>query len=222
MGEYDREQRNQLSRVIANSGSRQLKEFVDNRACATVQKNEAVIIQRLTMADNEVLKRAWNEHQDNYYGYLSEQGIVPDSDDICVGDHGETAQFKVMQCARVGNTISGPKDIDGKKVCFLRDAKGNIDFSNPHQGYIGNPLGINYTDANSKVNVSHAVTHYGTDDRYRHFKYANEYTPGTIKGKGGNSPDGWTWHHLTDKHYMHLVKRAVHRSFGHNGGVYLW
>lgn len=40
MGEYYREQRNQLSRAIANSGtgSSQLKGFVDNRRKATVQR----------------------------------------------------------------------------------------------------------------------------------------------------------------------------------------
>lgn len=39
MGEYSREQRNQLSRAIANSGtgSRQLKELMDNRCCSDKQ-----------------------------------------------------------------------------------------------------------------------------------------------------------------------------------------
>lgn len=41
MGEYSREQRNQLSRAVANNrtGSRQLKEFVDNRQFSMMQRD---------------------------------------------------------------------------------------------------------------------------------------------------------------------------------------
>lgn len=225
MAEYCRKQRNQLSRAVANNKSerKQLREFVDNRACMAMQEKEVIPIQRLTMEDNEQLKDAWKNHQDNYYAYLADKDIIPDDSEIDSTDHDDAAQLKVIQCARTGNTISGPKTIGGKVgVCFLRDADGNIDFSNPQQGYIGNPLGLNFTDSSSTIDVSPAVTAYTKNNRYQHFKYANENTPGTTKGTGGNSPDGWTWHHLTNKHYMHLVSRAVHRSFGHNGGVYLW
>lgn len=225
MAEYGREQRNQLIRAVANnkSGRKQLREFVDNRTCMAMQEKGVIPIQRLTMEDNEKLKDAWVNHQDDYYKYLADKDIILDNSEADLTDHDDAAQLKVIQCARTGNTISGPKTIRGYTgVCFLRDANGNIDFSNPQQGYIGNSLGANFTDSSSLVDVSPAVTFYGKWDRYQHFKYANQNTPGTTKGNGGNSPDGYTWHHLTSKYYMHLVDRVVHRSFGHNGGVYLW
>lgn len=225
MAEYGREQRKQLSRAVANcwAGKKQLREFVDNRTCMAMQEKRVVPIQRLTMEDNEQLKEAWEHHQDDYYGYLTDQGIIPDKSEINPTDHGDAAQLKVIQCARTGNTISGPKDIPPyRMVCFLRDTDGNIDFSNPCQGYINNPLRAYFTVPSSLVDVSPAVTQHGKYKRYEHFKYANQYTPGKIKGSGGNSPNGYTWHHLTNPYYMHLVTREVHRSFGHNGGVYLW
>lgn len=49
MAEYDREQRNKLSRTIANSetGSRQLKEIVDNRDANPINLFNDFVIQRL-------------------------------------------------------------------------------------------------------------------------------------------------------------------------------
>ena len=188
-----------------------------------MKNKERITIQCLSMSDNNKLEYAWNNYKENYYGCLSAMALIPDNDEIDNTDHDDAVQLKVAQCARTGNTISGPKTIGGYVgVCFLRDANGNIDFLAPQQGYIGNPLGINFTDSNSIIDVSPAVTSCGKENRYQHFKYANQNTVGAIKGDGGSSPDGYTWHHLTNKHYMHLVNRTVHRSFGHNGGVYLW
>lgn len=68
MGEYGREQRNQLSRVIANSKLRgvQLKIFVDNRSKANSFINNSLVRNRECQTNKNIILQAkwgWNRKQ---------------------------------------------------------------------------------------------------------------------------------------------------------------
>ena len=139
-----------------------------------------------------------------------------------------SSQLKVksatIQLARSPNSISGPKSYGAyANILYTTDAGGNIDFAHPYQHFLGNayPGGLNPTDPASLVDVSTSVAAHGKSNRYQHFKEANGKKP-LYGGVNGSSPAGWTWHHLTTKHQMHLVNRLVHSKHGHNGGVHLW
>ncbi len=150
----------------------------------------------------------------------------PFEDDECERPHDAPAQLKraTIQFARAAYSISGPKSYGGlNNIVYQTDALGNIDFSHPSQYYIGNPYpgGYDPVDHASLVDITGAVQNYGTNDRYQHFKDANQQKP-NYGGVNGSSPGGLTWHHLTQKYYMHLVDRTVHSKHGHNGGVHIW
>jgi len=149
------------------------------------------------------------------------------------GGGGEDVVMKVpMQFARPGNTVSGPKDYQTsdhgkfKNVAYKTKGDGNIDFDDPYKK-------TKWKDPikGAKVNLQKGVKKAGYmamatqiikirgATRGQHFAVANR-----IKGypDGQNSPDDYTWHHLSDFPYMILVDRIVHSKHGHNGGIHLW
>lgn len=160
--------------------------------------------------------------------YLNHLSLMqyPFEDDSCDRPADALYQLKgvTVQLARTPYSISGPKSYAGlNNILYQLDGAGNIDFSNPSQYYIGNPYpgGYDPVEAGSQVDITTAVTNYGTGNRYQHFKEANQLQP-QWGGVNGNSPAGLTWHHLTSKYDMHLVDRGVHSKHGHNGGVHIW
>lgn len=190
---------------------------------------QSQIVQKVDASEGWKLKKAYDtaiaaKDKDVYYNTLNQLGY-PNEGDLSDEPNDPTFQFKskVIQMARSPHAISGPKDYAGlNDVVYQCDAQGNIDFSNPSQYYVGNPYpGLNPVVAGSTVDVSNAVANYGTGNRYQHFKDANQQMP-HFGGQNGSSPAGYTWHHLTTQHQMHLVDRTVHSKHGHNGGVYLW
>lgn len=131
-----------------------------------------------------------------------------------------------VQCARKGNTISGPKNYIGKqgwaykKVSYMTGHLGEIYFDHPLLDYeaFTNPV-----VSDSLVNLPNYITksnrqqHFALADHIygqRHGCAASEITK-KRKGK-------YTWHHLPTKYHMVLVDMTVHAKHGHNGGVYLW
>ncbi|WCL53461.1 HNH endonuclease [Gimibacter soli] len=148
------------------------------------------------------------------------------------GDY--TGRPDLVVQAKFNDGQSGPKSVKpanaskSYKLTFDRKDGGTIYFDQPKD----NPDG--WSSANHKhVNIkkgSKGGRDYGetlggkdeyidTNDRPQHFSMADK--------KAGIKPADrtakWTWHHLKTPTYdMALVDMAVHRAFGHNGGVHLW
>ncbi|WP_308910523.1 HNH endonuclease [Pseudokordiimonas caeni] len=155
------------------------------------------------------------------HGGLDEPEDYPGRADLIV-----QAKFKDGQ--------SGPKNVkaanDGKtyNLTFDRKDGGTIYFDKPKDNKGGWPS-ANHQHVNiqkGKKNgrdygetLGGTKEYIDTDDRRQHFSMADKAAgikPGDRTGK-------WTWHHLKTPTYdMALVDMAVHRAFGHNGGVHLW
>lgn len=195
------------------------------------------IIQKVDEKEAPKLEAAYDvsdkgTNQQAYMGKLDELGYEFEKDEDDLADEQnhsdpEPVQLKskVIQLARKPNTISGPKNYGGyTNLLYKTDGVGNIDFKKPFQHKIGNAYpGLDPVENGSEVDITDAGSS-DTKNRYQHFKRANDLAKAAQKthGDNGSSPDGFTWHHLTEKYKMHLVKREVHRKHGHNGGVYLW
>jgi hypothetical protein len=188
------------------------------------------IIQKVDEKEAPKLETAYNasEKGTNQVSYINKLKELeyPFEDDLSdeADDPAVQLKSKVIQLARAANSISGPKDYGPyKNLLYKTDGVGNINFSSPYQHMIGNPYpGLDPVVNGSLVDVGVAVGNYGKENRYQHFKDANQQNPNGLGGQNGSSPDGLTWHHLTAKHKMHLVDRTVHSKHGHNGGVHLW
>lgn len=192
-----------------------------------------------------VAKTRQNLDTDVFSGYEGEKkDVIDESDEIGMNavDHGdlneydnpsETANYlkenyNIVQLARKGNTISGPKDYstnnfgDFKQVAYTTDGKGSIDFAKPsQQATWSNPVYggslVDLSAAGKTIDKKNRPQHFALGD----YLFANKsgkkasYTTDLRKGK-------WTWHHLPTQYQMVLVDMTVHAKHGHNGGVYLW
>ncbi len=150
------------------------------------------------------------------------------------GGGGQVAAFKldVTQFAR-GPGPSGPKDVpaDGsfmQNVTYVRDAVGNIDFSDPQPGYtlwndpvISNPVDLNEdsTDPNYGKMLNNNYVKIAGASRSQHFSIGNRVARKHAQPENGG---GRTWHHLVDRFQMVLVDTRVHSKYGHNGGFHFW
>lgn len=138
-------------------------------------------------------------------------------------------QRSIIQYARTGGTVSGPKDYNSSNYGKFEDveyklsSKGSIDFDKTknHKKWV-DPV-----DASSYVNLAHAGVTIDKKDRAQHFALG-DYLYAQSKGKPyasyttNHRKGKWTWHHLEDHYRMVLVDMNVHAKHGHNGGVYLW
>lgn len=186
-----------------------------------------------------------NSDDDVFNGYGGEKkDVIDESDEIemNVVDHGDLNEYDnpsqiddylkndlgIVQMARKGNTISGPKDYstnnfgDFKQVAYTTDGKGSIDFAKPsQQATWSNPVYggslVDLSAAGKTIDKKNRPQHFALGD----YLFANKsgkkasYTTDLRKGK-------WTWHHLPTQYQMVLVDMTVHAKHGHNGGVYLW
>lgn len=119
-----------------------------------------------------------------------------------------------------------------KDVVYNRDdPNANVTFDSPKSHHTwSNPVHgapIDLEDGCKKhygMMLSEKIVKISDASRDQHFSIANRVAKkkGQTAGEGGNSPDGYTWHHLLDKYKMVLVDRKVHQQFGHNGGFYFW
>lgn len=117
-------------------------------------------------------------------------------------------------------------------VEYRRDNDGNIDFSFPvfHNQWRspekGPVVDLSEDSKNPEYGktLSNNFVHIPGASRQQHFSIANRVAKkyGNTAGDGGNSPAGWTWHHLQARYKMVLIDRNVHQKFGHNGGFYFW
>jgi hypothetical protein len=154
----------------------------------------------------------------------------------------------IIQRKRSGNSYSwngGYTGTSNKKpydnVIYLRDGKGNIDFTeNPNSNLRGfkaatgssiHAKNIKWTDPqdyNSRVKLQGRVKGSNKGvmpsgksvvipkaSRAQHFAIADVLYKNKRSGK-------WTWHHLTTQYEMVLVDMKVHSKHGHNGGFLLW
>ena len=130
---------------------------------------------------------------------------------------GLSQRRSIIQYARTGGTLSGPKDYNSSNYGKFEDVeyrlskKGSIDFTKTenHTKW-QNPVG-----AQTYVNLVHAGVPIDKKNRAQHFAlgdylYAQSqgqpyasYTTNLRKGK-------WTWHHLETPYYMVLVDMNVH------------
>lgn len=140
---------------------------------------------------------------------------------------------QVAQMARTGNTESYQDSYKTKnfgvfkKVSYMRDAKGNINFSKPkkyttwknpvksstevalNQGMKNKKYGL--TPGGQKIPIA-------TASRPQHFAIGDRLSPWAKANRKG----AWTWHHLSKEYNMVLVDMTVHAKHGHNGGFLLW
>lgn len=146
--------------------------------------------------------------------------------------------FEEVCQLRRGPGISGPRsNALMTNICYMRDSNGNINFSSPHppvaSGTWNNPVKVSSTvdleEGSPKKNFgvlkNGKCVNISDASRSQHFSIANrvaEKKGQTYSPVAGNSPDGYTWHHLLDKYKMVLVDRKTHQQFGHNGGYYFW
>lgn len=144
---------------------------------------------------------------------------------------------QVAQLARTPNTESYQASYKTKnfgtfkKVAYMRDNKGNINFTKPKNK--GGMVWKNPVKASSLVplnkgmkgaNKQYGITSGGQKvkiadaSRSQHFSIGDKLYPWAKN----NRKAAWTWHHLTNKYDMVLVDMAVHAKHGHNGGFLLW
>lgn len=192
-----------------------------------------------------VVKTKSNSNDDVFSGYKGEsKDVIDESDEIDMNavDHGDLNEYDnpsqiddylkndlgIVQMARKGNTISGPKDYstnnfgDFKQVAYTTDGKGSIDFASPSQKATwSNPV-----YGGSLVDLSAAGKAIDKKNRPQHFALG-DYLFAKQSGKKASHTTNlrkskWTWHHLPTQYQMVLVDMTVHAKHGHNGGVYLW
>lgn len=198
----------------------------------------------------EILNRIVQKSKNNldvdvFSGFSGEKrDVFDDSDEIGINvvDHGDLNEYDdpttidnyletklgIVQMARKGNTVSGPKDYstnnfgDFKKVAYTTDAKGSIDFTSPtQQGTWSNPVYggslVNLSNAGKTIDKKNRPQHFALGDYLFAKKFGKKASATTNLRKGK-----WTWHHLPTQYQMVLVDMTVHAKHGHNGGVYLW
>ncbi|MEK6686537.1 MAG: hypothetical protein AABY99_09145 [Pseudomonadota bacterium] len=192
-----------------------------------------------------VEKSKYNLDTDVFSGYSGKKkDVFDDSDEVGINvvDHGDLNEYDnptaiddylktnlgIVQMARKGNTVSGPKDYsthnfgDFKKVAYTTDAKGSIDFTSPTQkGTWSNPVYggslVNLSTAGKTIDKKNRPQHFALGD-YLYAKQFGKKASATTNLRKGK----WTWHHLPTQYQMVLVDMTVHAKHGHNGGVYLW
>ena len=126
--------------------------------------------------------------------------------------------------------VSGPKSFGTHNsgqytgVSYTRNANGAIDFTNPSAqtkwtdpttgGVVDLTQGT--TKAGYGITKGKKLVKIDTKNRSQHFSIADRIAG--ISPPRGNT----TWHHLVTPYEMIRVDSAVHRKYGHNGGVHLW
>ena len=132
----------------------------------------------------------------------------------------------VSQLLRKANTFTPAYSIPSagmENVVYKRDNVGNIDFNKPYSyvRWTSPILSRAYSLRNHRykkefgITKSGNVVHIKFATRNQHYSIAER-----VSGlrRGGNQ----TWHHLTNRYDMLLVRTDVHSKFGHNGGYYFW
>ncbi|WP_133065567.1 HNH endonuclease [Niveispirillum lacus] len=138
-------------------------------------------------------------------------------------------RFPVIQYARTGGTLSGPKDYNSSNygkfedVAYRLDGKGSINFetTESHTKWSDPVVGgscVNLASAGVAINKTDRAQHFALGDYLYAQSKGKPYASYTTNLRKGN----WTWHHLETPYYMVLVDMNVHAKHGHNGGVYLW
>lgn len=178
---------------------------------------------------SSVLQRS--EEEDNVEAHGGSDDDVTDESSLEIADYYYKwieANDVVAQLAFNKNTKSGPKSIPAagfKDVTYTRDDMGSIYFDKPDAGY------TSFTDPNDNsytVDLKPAIgTLFSTTERYKHFSFADaamvhKKKAASTSAMKAHRKGSWTWHHLRDQYKMVLVRSDVHRSYGHNGGVYIW
>ncbi|AUT04153.1 hypothetical protein CLI64_00080 [Nostoc sp. CENA543] len=138
-----------------------------------------------------------------------------------------------LQMKRTPNTLSYQEKYktknfgEFKKITYLRDGKGNINFSKPQKKKVwqdpiekSTKVKLNKGMKNKKYGImggGQKVQIAGAS-RAQHFSMGDRLCTWAKNNRGG----AWTWHHLSKEYEMVLVDMTVHAKHGHNGGVLLW
>lgn len=182
-----------------------------------------------TVNYSAVLQRSEEEY--NVFAHGGSDDDVTDDSSLEIADYYYKwieANDVVAQLAFKKGSPSGPKNIPAAgftNVTYTRDDKGSIYFDKPDAGYTAF---TNPNDDSYSVDLTPGIGPlFTTKDRYKHFSFADAAM--VHKGKAASTAamkayrkGAWTWHHLRDHYKMVLVRSDVHRSYGHNGGVYIW
>jgi len=181
----------------------------------------------LSQDDEEAMSEA--EHGE--IGDADEDGLLltdPDNKATAL-EYMSEEMWGAMQ-AKFKAGVSGPKSFATHNsgqytgVSYTRNADGAIDFTNPSaqtkwtdpttDGVVDLTQGT--TKAGYGITKGKKLVKIDTKNRSQHFSIADRIA-GTSPPRGNT-----TWHHLVTPYEMIRVDSAVHRKYGHNGGVHLW